>query len=187
MLFPCEVKELTNILFTFTSSECMKRIALISDTHGYLEPLVLKYVKECHEIWHAGDVGSIALTDELNKLCPVRAVYGNIDGQDVRKVYPEVSHFVYEGLKVLIIHIGGYPGAYTRLAKQEIEKNKPDLFVSGHSHILKIMPDKKNNLLHMNPGACGNHGFHPIKTMIRFTVLAGKITEVQAIELGKRA
>lgn len=165
----------------------MKKIALISDTHGHLDSLIYKYVRGCDEIWHAGDVGSIALTDELNKLCPVRVVYGNIDGQDVRKAYPEVSHFVCERLKVLIVHIGGYPGAYTRLAKQEIAKSKPDLFISGHSHILKIMPDKKNSLLHMNPGACGNHGFHPVRTMIRFKVHEGKISEVQAIELGKRA
>ena len=165
----------------------MKRIALISDTHNHLDPLIYKYAKQCDEIWHAGDIGTMSICDELNKFKPVRAVYGNIDGNDVRINYPEVLRFELEGLQVLMIHIGGCPGHYSPLAKKEIAKQKPGLFISGHSHILKVMTDKKNKLLHVNPGAAGIHGFHQVKTMVRFIIDQGKVTDMQAIELGKRA
>ena len=165
----------------------MKRIALISDTHNYLDPLIYKYARQCDEIWHAGDVGTISVCDELVKFKPVRAVFGNIDGQDVRINYPEVLSFTIEGLNVLMLHIGGYPGHYTPQARMEIAKHSPGLFISGHSHILKVMPDKKNKLLHINPGAAGVHGFHAMKTMVRFIIENGKVSDLQAIELGKRA
>lgn len=163
------------------------RIGLISDTHGYLDPLVYKYFEECDEVWHAGDIGTAAVLDELKAFKPTRAVYGNIDGRDIRIDCPEVLKFEVDGLKVLMLHIGGYPGRYSPLARTLIDEYKPGLFICGHSHILKVMPDmKRPGLLHMNPGAAGIHGFHKVKTLLRFTVAEGKISEVQAIELGKR-
>lgn len=165
----------------------MQRIALLSDTHNYLDPKIFKYFEECDQIWHAGDIGTINITDELSKVKPLIAVYGNIDGQDVRKVHPLNQCFMCENVKVLITHIGGYPNRYSLEALEEIKKNAPQLFICGHSHILKVMYDEKYKLLHINPGAAGNHGFHNVKTMVRFTIDKEKIKDLEVIELGKRA
>ncbi len=165
----------------------MQRIALISDTHNYLDPKILKYFEECDQIWHAGDIGTISITDELSKIKPVIAVYGNIDGQDVRKVHPLNQLFMCEQVKIYITHIGGYPLRYSKEALEEIKKNRPKLFICGHSHILKVMYDKQYKLLHINPGAAGNHGFHAVKTLVRFTIDGDKIKDLEVIELGKRA
>ena len=164
----------------------MKKIALLSDTHGYFDAKILKYIEPVDEIWHAGDIGNLQLADELEKLKPLKAVYGNIDGQDVRKVHPLNQRFMCEAVDVWITHIGGYPGHYAPQIRAEIFSKPPQLFICGHSHILKVMFDKKLNLLHMNPGACGNHGFHKIKTLLRFTIDADKIKELEVIELGKK-
>lgn len=165
----------------------MTRIGLISDTHSYLEPKALPYLAECDEIWHAGDIGNSSVTDALAKLKPLRAVYGNIDGHELRAEFPEDLVFTLEGVKVLITHIGGYPGRYSQRARKLIEQYQPDLFICGHSHILKVQRDKKyHDMLCMNPGAAGIHGFHKFKTLLRFSLDKGQILNVEAIELGKR-
>ncbi len=160
----------------------MKCIGLISDTHGFLHPRVFSFFKNCDEIWHAGDIGTIEIAEKLKDFKPLRAVFGNIDGGSLRIEYPEFSLFEIEGVKVLIMHIGGYPGRYTKLAKQLILEHKPKLFISGHSHILKVIPDKKNNLLHINPGAAGNSGQHKVITFVRFVVNLGNITDLEVFE-----
>jgi len=159
---------------------------LLSDTHGYLDSAIPKYLESVDEIWHAGDIGSLQVTDELQKIKPVRAVYGNIDGQDVRRVHPLHQRFLCEEVDVWITHIGGYPGHYAPAIKQQMLLQPPQLFICGHSHILKVMFDKKLNVLHMNPGACGNHGFHKVKTLLRFTIHGTKISDLEIIELGNR-
>lgn len=165
----------------------MKRIGLLSDTHSYLDPKLTKYLAPCDEIWHAGDIGDLSVTDRLSELAPVRAVYGNIDNDKVRVVHPENQIFVLEGVKVLMTHIGGYPGRYNTRVKELIIQEKPKLYICGHSHILKVMFDKKYNCLHMNPGAAGIHGFHKIKTMLRFSLDAGEIKDLEVVELGQRS
>ncbi|MGB1318967.1 MAG: metallophosphoesterase family protein [Flavobacteriales bacterium] len=164
----------------------MKRIGLLSDTHGYLDPKLKKYLTPCDEIWHAGDIGTLSVTDKLAQWKTVRAVYGNIDGAEVRVVHPENQVFELEGVKVLITHIGGYPDRYTARVRELIIQEKPRLYICGHSHILKVMHDKKYNCLHMNPGAAGNHGFHKVKTLLRFTLDAGNIKDLEVVELGPR-
>lgn len=165
----------------------MQRIALLSDTHSYLDPKIFKYFETCDQIWHAGDIGTISVTDHLSKIKPVIAVHGNIDGQDVRKIHPKNQRFMCEGVDVFITHIGGYPNNYSPDAITEIKKNPPKLFICGHSHILKVMFDDTYQLLHINPGAAGIHGFHKVKTLIRFTIDADKIKDLEVIELGERA
>ena len=164
----------------------MQRIALLSDTHNYLDPKIFKYLESCHQIWHAGDIGTISITDELSKIKPVIAVYGNIDGQDVRKIYPKNQRFMCEEVDVFMTHIGGYPNHYSPDSLTEINKKAPKLFISGHSHILKVMFDQKYKLLHINPGAAGIHGFHKVKTLVRFTIDADKIKDLEVIELGQK-
>ncbi len=164
----------------------MKKILLLSDTHGYLDDNMLKYIKQADEVWHAGDIGTTAVTDEIKKHSLLRAVYGNIDGGELRKEFTEQLHITVEGVKVFMIHIGGYPKRYSRKAFESIQKYPPDLFISGHSHILKVMYDKQYHLLHMNPGAAGKHGFHHIRTMLRFVIDNGEIKNLEVIELGKR-
>ena len=164
----------------------MKKILLLSDTHGYLDPKVHKYINGVDEVWHAGDIGTTSVTDEISKLKTLKGVYGNIDGHELRNQFPEHQIFICQGVKVLITHIGGYPGRYNARVKKLINKEKPELYVCGHSHILKVMYDSKNKLLHMNPGACGIQGFHRLKTMLRFELNRGKIENIEAIELGKR-
>ena len=162
----------------------MKRIALISDTHNYLPPNIFKYLESCDEIWHAGDIGTINITEQLEQLKPVRAVYGNIDGQEVRKFHPKTQRFFCEQVDVLITHIGGYPDRYTPEARILLAKNPPKIFICGHSHILKIIYDKKYNLLHINPGSCGIQGIHKVKTLVRFTIDGDKIKDMEVVELG---
>lgn len=165
----------------------MKRIALLSDTHGHLDPKIFRYFESCDEIWHAGDVGPVNICDTLLQHKPLRCVYGNIDGQDVRVRYPKNLRFVCEGVDVWMTHIGGTPGKYVPDVKPGMFASPPKLFICGHSHILRVEFDKKHKCLFMNPGAAGNHGFHKVKTLLRFTVNAGNITDLEAIELGPRA
>ena len=164
----------------------MTRIGLISDTHGFLDDAVLKHFEHCDEIWHAGDFGNAGVAERLAGLRPLKGVYGNIDGQDIRSEFPEVMRFTCEDVKVLMIHIGGYPGKYSALAKQEIISYKPAIFIAGHSHILKIMYDSKYQCLHMNPGAAGKQGWHKIRTLVRFSIDGADIKDCEVIELGKR-
>ena len=164
----------------------MKKIGLLSDTHGFLDQKVFKYFENVDEVWHAGDIGDLAVVDQLKAFKPLRAVFGNIDGKEIRQIFPEDLHFELEGKKIFITHIGGYPGRYNARAKKIIEETHPDLFICGHSHILKIIPDKTFNLLHINPGACGNYGWHKIKTLVRFELAAGKIQNLEVIEIGTR-
>jgi putative phosphoesterase len=151
-----------------------------------MDERILDFASQADEIWHAGDIGDLKVTDELSKMAPLRAVYGNIDNAEIRREFPLNNRFEVEGVDVLMTHIGGYPGKYSPAIREEIYGNPPKLFICGHSHILKVMPDKKLNLLHMNPGACGTHGFHQVRTMLRFTVHNGKIENLEVIELGKR-
>jgi putative phosphoesterase len=165
------------------------KIGLISDTHGFLDEKVFSYFDNCDEIWHAGDVGTAELTDKLAAFKPLRAVYGNIDGQDVRAVYPKDLFFEAAGCKVWMTHIGGYPGHYAPEVRKQLQAGQVhDIFICGHSHILRVMPDPKfNNMLTINPGAAGKHGFHKIRTLLRMELLNGKVRHMEAIELGPRA
>jgi putative phosphoesterase len=164
----------------------MTRIGLLSDTHGYLDPKVYQYFEECDEIWHAGDIGTLELLEELEAFKPTRAVYGNIDGADIRAIAPEYLIWDCEGMKVFMTHIGGYPGRYNARVRAWLDEYQPGLYICGHSHILKVMPDKKRGLLHINPGAAGKHGFHKVKTLTRFTMEDGQIKNLEVIELGGR-
>ena len=164
----------------------MLRIGLLSDTHGHLDDGILSHLEPCDEIWHAGDVGGLHVTDRLSALKPVRAVHGNIDDAQLRLVWPEDSVFTVEGVKVVITHIGGYPGRYNARVRQLLLCERPKLYICGHSHILKVMSDPKLGLLHMNPGAAGIHGFHHMRTLLRFTVDSGNIRDLEAVELGLR-
>lgn len=164
----------------------MKRIGLISDTHSHLDPKVFKYFDNCDEIWHAGDIGTLEVTDKLADFKPLRAVYGNIDGAEIRTVHPKDQRFFCEEVDVWITHIGGYPGRYSPPVREAIQAKPPKLFIAGHSHILKVIPDKKLGLLHMNPGAAGVHGFHKVKTLLRFSIDGSQILDLEAIELGPR-
>ena len=162
-------------------------ILLLSDTHGYLDDDILSYAEAADEVWHAGDVGPGPVLEGLEACAPVRAVYGNIDDAHLRTEAPLDLHFVAAGLPVYMTHIGGYPGRYTARVRKTLDAH-PDtrLYICGHSHILKVMPDRKRGLLHMNPGACGVHGFHKVRTMIRFRIEDGRVVEPAAIELGSR-
>ena len=164
----------------------MTRILLLSDTHSHIDEQILKYVQQADEVWHAGDIGDISVTDTLKKLKPLRGVYGNIDNYEVRAEFPENNRFLCEGVDVLITHIGGYPGHYKSRIREELQNNPPKLFICGHSHILKVIWDKKLNLLHMNPGAAGKHGFHKVRTMLRFVIDGDQIKDLEIIELEKR-
>lgn len=164
----------------------MKRILLLSDTHSYMDERILDYAKDVDEIWHCGDFGNMNVIEELEKLKPLRGVYGNIDEAKIRTIFPEVLFFRCEEVDVLMIHIGGYPQKYSALAKKEIAEKKPQLFISGHSHILKAMFDKQNNLLHLNPGASGIYGWHKVRTMMRFTIDKTEIKDLEVIELGMK-
>jgi putative phosphoesterase len=164
----------------------MKRIGLLSDTHGHLDDAVFDYFAECGEIWHAGDIGTTEVADLLEEFRPLRAVCGNIDGSPLRRRFPEDLRFECEGVEVFMTHIGGYPGRYNPRVRKILQDNPPKLYICGHSHILKVMPDKKLGLLHINPGACGIQGLHQVKTLVRFTLTEGEIRDLQVIELGKR-
>lgn len=160
----------------------MKRILLLSDTHSHIDSDILKYVKQADEVWHAGDIGDLKVTDEIQKLKPLRAVYGNIDSAEARSEFPLHQKFMCEEVTVWITHIGGYPGRYNPSIREEIRLNPPRIFISGHSHILKVMNDKKLKLLHMNPGAVGRHGFHKVRTMLRFEIDKKEIKNLEVIE-----
>jgi uncharacterized protein len=166
----------------------MTRIGLISDTHGYLDETVFKHFENCNEIWHAGDFGDIELARKLatESGLPVKGVYGNIDGNDIRTVYPEQLVFMCEEVKVMIRHIGGSPPKYNPETRKELRLHQPQLFISGHSHILKVMYDEKINCLHMNPGAAGKHGWHKVRTIIRFVIDGKNMKDCEVIELGKK-
>ncbi|CAM3357118.1 metallophosphoesterase family protein [Empedobacter stercoris] len=163
----------------------MKKILLLSDTHSYIDDRILEYAQQADEIWHAGDIGDISVTDKLAKIKPLRAVYGNIDDNKARAEFPLNNRFTLEGVDVWITHIGGYPGKYNPAIRQEIYTNPPKLFICGHSHILKVMPDKQLGLIHMNPGAVGKHGFQKVRTMLRFELNDGKIENLEVIEFKK--
>ncbi len=164
----------------------MKKILLLSDTHSYLDDTIIKYVKQADEVWHAGDIGDLKVTDTIKNLKPLRAVYGNIDNAEARSEFPLHNRFFCEEVDVWITHIGGYPGRYNPSLREEIKNNPPKLFITGHSHILKVMNDKKLGLLHMNPGAMGTHGFHKVRTMLRFEIEKGKIQNLEVIELERK-
>lgn len=164
----------------------MKKILLLSDTHSHLDETILKYAAQADEIWHAGDIGDLHVTDALKKVKPLRGVYGNIDDDKARMEFPLHNRFLCEDVDVWITHIGGYPGKYSPNIRKELALNPPKLFICGHSHILKVMFDKKLSLLHMNPGAAGTHGFHQVRTMLRFVIDGDKIKDLEIIEIGKR-
>ncbi len=166
----------------------MIRIGLIADTHSFLDQKFRKYFKDCDQIWHAGDFGSIDVSDELAGFKQLTGVYGNIDGAKIRTVHPLDRRFGCEGVDVWMTHIGGYPGRYNRRVLQQLKENPPNLFICGHSHILKVIRDPRlNNMLVMNPGAAGVNGFHKIRTLLRFSLSLGIIGDVEAIELGPRS
>jgi putative phosphoesterase len=164
----------------------MKKILLLSDTHSFIDAQILKFVKQADEVWHVGDIGDLKVTDAIKKLKPLRAVFGNIDDQDARAEFPLDLKFEIEKTTVWMTHIGGYPNNYYRRIKEKIHTDPPKIFISGHSHILKVQYDKKLNLLHLNPGAAGNYGFHKIRTMLRFQLENGEIKNLEIIELAKR-
>lgn len=164
----------------------MKKILLLSDTHSYIDDVILNHVKQADEVWHAGDIGDLSVTDKIKKLKPLRGVYGNIDDDKARREFPLHNRFKCEEVDVWITHIGGYPPKYNNSVREELKNNPPDLFICGHSHILKVMPDKKLNLLHINPGAVGKHGFHKARTMLRFKIDGKDIRDLEVIEFDRR-
>ena len=163
----------------------MKKILLISDTHSYIDERIIHYAKNVDQVWHAGDIGDINVMDSLKEVSNVKAVHGNIDNNIIRKEYSENLRFKCEEVDVWITHIGGYPGRYSKKIKNIINDNPPDLFVCGHSHILKVINDKKLNLLHINPGAIGKQGFHKVRTMVRFEIFKKEINNLEIIEFKK--
>jgi putative phosphoesterase len=167
-------------------NEKMIKILLLSDTHSHIDDTILKYVQQADEVWHAGDIGSLVVTDTIKSIKPLRAVFGNIDDDKARMEFPLHNRFMCEGVDVWITHIGGYPGKYNQAIREELRANPPKLFICGHSHILKVQFDKSLNLLHMNPGAAGISGFHQIRTMLRFEINGDKISNFEVIEIGKK-
>ena len=164
----------------------MKKILLLSDTHSYIDEQILKFVKLADEVWHVGDIGDLKVTDTIKKIKPLRAVYGNIDTAGARLEFPLDNKFIIEKVTVWMTHIGGYPNRYNPRIREEVKNNPPKIFICGHSHILKVQFDKKLNLLHLNPGAAGKHGFHQVRTMLRFVIDGKNIKDLEIIELEKR-
>jgi putative phosphoesterase len=177
--------QIISVIFRFLIYFMMK-IGLLSDTHGFFDPRLKTFFADCNEIWHAGDIGNLETADEIANFKPLKAVHGNIDGHEIRIIYPENLRFNCEGMDVWITHIGGYPGNYDSKVRHLIRLNPPELFITGHSHILKVIPDKKSGLLHINPGAAGKSGFHHIRTAVRFIIEEGHIKDLEVIELGPR-
>lgn len=167
-------------------TDVFMRIGLLSDTHGFLDDALIANFRECDEIWHAGDFGTSEVLDQLNRLKPVRGVFGNIDGPEIRSRLPEDLEWCSENVRVYMTHIGGYPGRYDPRARRELERRKPDLFICGHSHIARVMRDEKLALLHINPGASGHSGWHTERTAMRFDINAGKVANLALLPLGKR-
>mgnify|MGYP000167310600 CR=1 FL=1 len=161
----------------------MKQIVLLSDTHHTLDERFMPHLKQCDEIWHAGDIGNLEIAEKLKEIAPLKAVFGNIDNQKIRLEFPEYLRFHCEQVDVFITHIGGYPGRYDKRVKEQLQRNPPALFICGHSHILKVMNDKKLGILHMNPGAAGNSGLHKVKTMLRFKIDGKNISDLEVVEL----
>ncbi len=172
--------------YNYTLHFLMQKILLLSDTHSFIDDKILNYCRQADEVWHAGDIGSIEVTDQIKKVSKLRAVYGNIDDKIIRSEFPLDHVFTIENVKIWITHIGGYPYRYDYRIKEEINKNPPNIFISGHSHILKVQFDKKLNLLHLNPGAVGNYGIHKAKTMLRFEIEGKDIKNLEIIEIEKR-
>lgn len=164
----------------------MKKILLLSDTHSHIDETMLKYIQLADEVWHAGDIGNLAVTDTIKKIKLLRAVFGNIDDAKARLEFPLHNRFMCEKVSVWITHIGGYPGKYNPEIRDELKRNPPQLFICGHSHILKVQYDKNLNFLHMNPGACGKSGFHTVRTMLRFLIDDDKIKDLEIIEIGSK-
>ena len=164
----------------------MTHVGLLSDTHGYLDPLIFKYFKDVDEIWHAGDLGNLSVFNQLKIFKPLKAVYGNIDDQKIRVLTEERLLFDCEQIRILMTHIGGRPGKYPKVIRDQLIEFKPHLFICGHSHILRVIYDKRFNTLYMNPGACGHQGLHEICTLIRFSIDGEWIGKAEIIELGKR-
>ncbi|MAD96880.1 MAG: YfcE family phosphodiesterase [Flavobacteriaceae bacterium] len=164
----------------------MKKILLLSDTHSFIDDQILKYVNLADEVWHAGDIGNLRVTDTIKKHKPLRAVFGNIDGKEARAEFPLDLKFEEQGVKIWITHIGGYPNRYNQRVREALKANPPNLFICGHSHILKVQYDNKLNCMHFNPGAAGKVGFHKVRTMLRFELDAGEIKNLEVIELAKR-
>ncbi len=163
----------------------MTKILLLSDTHSYIGDDILKHVKQVDEVWHAGDIGDMAVTDAIKALKPLKAVHGNIDNAALRAEFPEDNRFMCEQVSVWITHIGGYPKRYNARVKAAIKLNPPNIFISGHSHILKVMRDHQLHVLHMNPGAIGKHGFHNVRTMLRFVIDGSEIKNLEVIEFAR--
>ncbi len=161
----------------------MPLIGLLSDTHGSMHTSIPGFFRECDEIWHAGDIGNLATAEALQKLKPLRAVHGNIDGQELRLLYPAQLRFTIDGVSVFMIHIGGYPGRYEKQVREILALERPRLFISGHSHILKVINDERFGLLHINPGAAGNSGMHQVITAMRFKIDQGKISDLDILEI----
>lgn len=164
----------------------MTKILLLSDTHGYIDDTMLKHIMWADEVWHAGDIGDLKVTEKIASLKPLRAVYGNIDGNEAKSQFPLDAIFDMEDVKVWMTHIGGYPGKYESRVKNKLSREKFDIFICGHSHILKVIYDQKNNLLHLNPGAAGIYGFHTVRTMLRFIIENGEIKNMEIIEMEKK-
>ncbi len=167
----------------------MPRIGLLSDTHGWLDPRLREHFAQCDEVWHAGDIGGLAVTDELQRWFPdkpLRAIVGNIDDATARRAFPEDLHFELDGVRVWITHIGGRPPRYDKGVSEALRRDPPTLFICGHSHICLVQFDKALNMLYMNPGACGRHGWHQVRTVLRFTIAAGQLKDLEVVELGKR-
>ncbi|MEK6616606.1 MAG: metallophosphoesterase family protein [Bacteroidota bacterium] len=163
----------------------MTKILLLSDTHNFFDEKIFKYAEPCDQIWHAGDIGTVAVTDKLKKIKPLIAVYGNIDGMDVRREFPEHQRFKCEDVDVWLTHIGGSHGKYSPHIRNILLAKPPKLFICGHSHILSVMFDKKYNMLYMNPGSAGNYGAHKVKTLLRFTINKTEIKNLEVIEIGR--
>jgi len=162
------------------------KIAILSDTHNHLDDTIISYLQDVDEIWHAGDIGTLALLDRLKSIKKVRAVYGNIDGKDIRMETQEHVFMTIEGVKIWMTHIGGYPGHYDKSVKERLQTNPPDVFICGHSHICRILPDNKLNMLYINPGAAGKYGFHAVRTMILAEIKEKRFTDLKVVELFPR-
>lgn len=171
------------VFFVNFVHKTMKKIGLLSDTHGWWDERYGKYFAECDEIWHAGDIGSMDVVERLQAIAPLRAVYGNIDGGDIRRIFTEKYRFRCEEMEVLMTHIGGYPGRYDARIRPTLFAHPPQLFISGHSHILKVMYDKQLGCLHINPGAAGIQGFQTVRTLVRFVIDGKEIKDLEVIEL----